>query len=856
MTKNKINSTPSPGIAQFLKIKAEFKDTLLFYRMGDFYELFFDDAEKASELLGITLTSRGNLNGKPISMAGVPFHAAEQYLAKLIKLGESVAICEQIGEVNNKGPVERKVVRVLTPGTVTDDALIDSKDDSSVTAFYSCKNKFAIATINMSNGSFTLQESENMDEIIADLARISPAELLISEDCQQAEVLRQLITNVQTTPVWNYDLDSATRILCQHYKVSDLDGFGCAKYTVAISTAGCVLSYVQSTQLCEIPHLQNIRLENSCQIIQIDSYSRRNLEIEINLSGGKKNTLLSILDTTASSMGSRMLRQFIGKPIRDYQELQHRQLIITAIIETDQQKNIFNLCKQIGDIERILARISLLTAKPRDLAKLRDALILLPNLSKELNVVSATLMKNIINDIGIYPELSQLLINSINDNPPVVIRDGGVIKSGYNKDLDQYRDLQNNAGDHLTAIEKREQEITGIKNLKVGFNRVHGYYIEISRLHSENVPEEYIRKQTLKAVERFITPELKEYESKVLSAKEQALSLEKKLYAEIVTILQQSIKKLLNTSQALAKCDVLNTFAERAQSLNLVCPTLTNATKIEITKGRHLVVESVVKNSFISNDIKLDNDNSMLLITGPNMGGKSTYMRQTALIVLLAHTGCFVPASTAIIGNIDKIFTRIGAADDLASGRSTFMVEMTETANILNNATENSLVLMDEIGRGTSTFDGLSLAYACAEQMAKIKSLTLFATHYFELTTLPDTISNIRNVHLGSAEYGEQIVFLHEVKDGAANESYGLQVASLAGVPKNVINIAKTYMQGLTKLNIQNPAINKPNLPSNYDEPGNCGEIIKNITAVNPDELTAKQALDLIYKIKKLTVNN
>ena len=846
-------SKPTPGIVQYLKIKAAHKNELLFYRMGDFYELFFEDAKKAASLLNITLTARGKLDGEPIAMAGVPFHAADQYLARLLKLGESVAICEQVGDVNAKGPVKRKVVKILTPGTVTEEALVDDQRESIVLAVNFHKTIIGIASINLTNGSFVLSEFKSFTECLTEITRIKPQEILIAQefyDDNSDEISElKLLAKLQLQPPWHFDIATASNDLCQQFKTQDLSGFGCDKVKVAIGAAGCALNYVKSTQLANIPYLNTISLGQSEKHIKIDSASRRNLEIETNLSGGTKNTLLHVLNHCATMMGSRMLRQFLATPLRDYQTIEQRQKTVATILNLDLSSNIHFLLKQIGDIERILARIGLMSARPRDLSRLRDALIIFPQLISILPTSECSHINQLANNIGQYPDFCELLSKAIVENPAKMLRDGNVIKAGFNSELDEIRNLELNAGQFLSQLEAREQQRTGL-NLKVNYNRVHGYYIEISRLHSDKAPDDYIRKQTLKSVERFITPELKEYEVKILSAKEQALTIEKRLYQQILQTLQQSINELLASSKAIAELDVLTCFAERAATLDLVCPELVGFTTIDIVDGRHLVVEEIAQHEFISNDVSLNSETSMLIVTGPNMGGKSTYMRQIALIVILAHTGCFVPATKATIGVIDQIFTRIGASDDLASGRSTFMVEMTETANILNNASEKSLVLLDEIGRGTSTFDGLSLAHATAQTMAKLKSLTLFSTHYFELTSLAEQFSNIKNVHLGATEYGEQIVFLHAVKDGPANQSFGLHVAALAGVPNSVIILAKKYLSQL----VENDTDLKPKysqqIPS-IPQPSLAETILEQLKTLDLDSLTAKEALDFLYQLKQ-----
>ncbi|HHX82235.1 MAG TPA: DNA mismatch repair protein MutS, partial [Pseudomonadaceae bacterium] len=722
-------------IQQFLAVKAEYPNALLFYRMGDFYELFFDDAIKAAELLGITLTARGKSSGVPIAMCGVPYHSAERYLAKLVELGESVAICEQIGDpATSKGPVERKVVRTITPGTLSDEALLPEYRDLLLAALWEHKGRYGLVTLDISAGRFTVLEAESSSAMEAELQRLNPAELLISDDNSlPAAVLQR--KSLRQRPVWEFDLDGARRSLCRHFATDNLDGFGCAGLTLAIQAAGCLLNYARETQHNDLPHCRSLRVENVSDSLILDAVSRRNLEIEFNLGGSGSNTLVAVFDHCSAPMGSRLLRRWFHRPIRDVAQIRWRQEALGSLQEAYRHENLQVLLKQIGDTERILARIGLRSSRPRDLARLRDALALLPDVQTGLQGSAAQSLQDLAARIGTFPQQAALLQAALIENPPVVLREGGVIAAGYDSELDELRNLSSNAGDFLLALEARERERSGQSTLKVGYNRIHGYYIEVSRTQSEAVPADYIRRQTLKNAERFITPELKEFEDKVLSANSKALAREKQLYDSLLELLAADLQRLLESAYALAELDVLCNFAERARALNLQCPELVSEPGIHIHEGRHPVVEQVSEGSFVANDLELGEDNAMLIITGPNMGGKSTYMRQAAIIVLLAHTGCYVPASSARIGPVDRIFTRIGSSDDLAQGRSTFMVEMTEAANILHNATPHSLVLMDEIGRGTSTFDGLSLAWACAIHLAtQVKAMTLFATHYFELT--------------------------------------------------------------------------------------------------------------------------
>ncbi|PIE41605.1 MAG: DNA mismatch repair protein MutS, partial [Gammaproteobacteria bacterium] len=755
---------------QYMRLKAEHPAELMFYRMGDFYELFYEDAKTASQLLDITLTSRGQSGGEPIPMAGIPFHAAESYLARLVKAGMSVAVAEQIGDpATSKGPVERQVVRVVTPGTVSDEALLDEHTDNLLCALVSAQDTYGIAWLDISSGRFHVTEVKGRPALDAELARIKPAELLIAEDSPLYNELQGL-KGLRSRPPWDFDSESAKRALTLQFQTKDLSGFGCDHMALAVSAAGCLLQYAKETQKAALPHICSIQVDAIDDCVVLDAATRKNLELTENLQGDLEHTLAWVMDKTKTAMGSRLLRRWLNRPIRNVKELTNRQSAINALLCDYQYEPVQAVLKKIGDIERILARIALRSARPRDLSRLRDALLTLPDLQASLNLFSHNpVIAQLGQDIGTFDELATLLEKAVIEAPPMVIRDGGVIAEGYDEELDELRSISENAGDYLVQLEEREKERTGIATLKVGYNRVHGYYIEISRAQSDQAPTEYIRRQTLKNAERFITPELKTFEDKALSAKSRALSREKALYEELIETLLTRLVPLQSSFAKVSELDVLANLAERADTLAFTCPQLTNDASIHIINGRHPVVEQVLDKAFVPNDLMLDSNRQMLIITGPNMGGKSTFMRQTALIAVLAHIGSFVPAEEAIIGNLDRIFTRIGSSDDLAGGRSTFMVEMTETANILHNATPRSLVLMDEIGRGTSTFDGLSLAWACASHLAlQLKSLTLFATHYFELTQLPDQIKGIANVHLTAHEEGDSILFLHKVQEGPA----------------------------------------------------------------------------------------
>jgi DNA mismatch repair protein MutS len=844
----------TPMMQQYLKIKAEHPRELVFYRMGDFYELFFDDAKKAAELLDITLTARGKSGGEPIPMCGVPYHAAESYLGRLVRKGQSIAIAEQIGDpATSKGPVDRKVVRIVTPGTVSDEALLEERRDNLLVALHQQDDTFGIACLDISSGRFVVLEAGGEDALRAEIQRLNPVELLVNESLSISQSLESR-PGFRRCPPWEFELETAQRLLNQQFGTKDLQGFGCSELTTALGAAGCLLQYAKETQRTDLPHIRSIRHENRSDSVAIDAATRRNLELDINLNGGEDNTLYSVLGTTRTSMGGRLLRRWLHRPLRDLHELQGRQQSIADLLSDFRFDQIRDELKQIGDMERILARVALRSARPRDLTRLCRSLTAVPSLVAQLRPIENPHLQQLADRLGNFPELTELLDRALVENPPMVIRDGGVIAEGFDTELDELRNISTNAGDFLVQLETRERERTGLTTLKVGYNRVHGYYIEISRAQASEAPVEYTRRQTLKNAERFITPELKEFEDKALSSKSRALAREKGLYDELLETLNKSLLPLQSCAEAVAELDVLATLAERATALDFCQPQLSPEGELHIEGGRHPVVESVLDTPFIANDTRFDEQRRMLVITGPNMGGKSTYMRQTALIVLLAHIGSFVPARSARIPLVDQIFTRIGSSDDLAGGRSTFMVEMTETANILNNATANSLVLMDEIGRGTSTFDGLSLAWACAVRLVEeIRACTLFATHYFELTALPEQYPEAVNVHLDATEHEDHIVFLHAVQEGPANQSYGLQVAKLAGIPPAVIHNARRKLASLeqqvapTKVNGHAPA--QPDLFAAAPEPSPALEALQ---AVEPDELSPRQALELLYKLKSL----
>ncbi len=848
------NASHTPMMQQFMRIKSQYPDTLLFYRMGDFYELFFDDAKKAAHLLDITLTSRGKSAGQPIPMAGLPFHAADNYLARLVKLGESVAICEQIGDpATSKGPVEREVVRIVTPGTITDEALLQGSRENLLVAVSSNDEQFGIASLDIGSGRFLVFEVEGQDALLGELQRLNPAELLVSESLAESGLVDNF-SGLRRQPPWDFDIDTARTSLCEQFSTRDLSGFGCEQLNLALMAAGCLLNYAKETQRTAMPHVRGIHHENRDESVILDAATRRNLEIDTNPSGGQEHTLLAVMDNTATAMGGRLLQRWLNRPLRQLDTLQARQQAILELQADYQHEASADALKNIGDIERILARIALRSARPRDLARLRDSLAILPALHTTLGTSSAPRLTLLSTQIATFPELVSLLNKAVIENPPVVIREGGVIAEGFDSELDELRAISTNAGGYLIALEKREREASGIATLKVGFNRVHGYFIEISKGQADQAPAHYIRRQTLKNAERYITPELKGYEDKALSAKSRALTREKALYENLIDTLNEELAPLQQSASAIAELDVLVNLAERAETLNLSPAQLCEEPGIQFTDGRHLVVEQVLDKPFVANDLEFNAQRQMLIITGPNMGGKSTYMRQAALIVLLAHIGSPVPATAARIGMVDRIFTRIGSSDDLAGGRSTFMVEMTETANILHNATEQSLVLMDEIGRGTSTFDGLSLAWACAIHLAEqVGAFCLFATHYFELTTLADTIDNVANVHLDASEYNDDIVFLHRVQNGPASQSYGIQVARLAGLPSAVIDSARLELQRLENSSKPANTTASPPLQSDLFSAATDTRLFDALSELEPDDLTPRAALDVLYNLKLLS---
>ena len=842
---------------QFFAAKAEHPDELLFFRMGDFYELFYDDARRAARLLDITLTQRGNSAGQPIPMAGVPHHSAEGYLARLVALGESVAICEQIGDpAASKGLVERKVVRVVTPGTVTDEALLNERRDTLLLAVARGKRGFGLAWADLAGGRFLANEVENEDQLEAELARLDPAEVLVPDEEGLPEFLDER-SGLRARPPWLFDADSGRRQLLKFFKLHDLTGFGIEDRPLAIAAAGALLGYVEETQKQQLPHLTSIAVETGDGAIAMNAATRRHLELDTRVDGDTRNTLLGVLDSTVTPMGGRLLRRWLHRPLRDRQVLEQRHHAVQTLIDSGAEADLREGFRALGDLERILSRIALRSARPRDLSTLRDGLAMLPEVRGTLAPLDSPRLQQLADGLGEHAAEAHLLATALVEQPPVLARDGGVFAEGHDAELDELRALSANADQFLVDLEAREREASGIPNLKLGYNRVHGYYIEISKAQSGKAPTHYTRRQTLTNAERYITEELKQFEDKVLSARERALARERLLYEQLLDALNQRLEPLRRCAGALSELDALACFAERAQALDWSRPELTAEPGLSIQRGRHPVVEAVREEPFEPNDLVLHPQRRMLVITGPNMGGKSTYMRQNALIVLLAHIGSFVPANSARIGPVDRILTRIGAGDDLAKGQSTFMVEMAETSYILHHATEHSLVLMDEIGRGTSTYDGLALAEACARHLAAAsRSMTLFATHYFELTALAAPGSGIANVHLDAVEHGESLVFMHAVKDGPANRSFGLQVAALAGLPKTVVADARARLAELEQRGDDTQAAGMR--PEALDSPRQIGLFAPSsavhdaLAALDPDELTPKQALEALYRLKAL----
>lgn len=857
-------STVSPMMQQYLAIKSQHADKLVFYRMGDFYELFLDDAVEAAKLLDITLTTRGQMDGVPIKMAGVPFHAAEQYLARLVKMGKSVAVCEQVGEVGaGKGPVERKVVRIVTPGTLTDAAFLEDKETNRIAAVNIDKKHIAIAWASLQNGEFKTKLT-TADKLADELARLQAAEILLPEGKSLPDGFQANFSNITRLNPWQFAADAGAKLLTEYFGCQDLHGFGLdgKEHEAAVGAAGALLNYIRLTQNLMPQHLDGISLETDSQYIGMDAATRRNLEITQTLSGKKSPTLFSILDGCATHMGSRLLALWLHHPLRSRSHIRARQEAVAAL--ESQYKPLQCRLKSIADIERIAARIAVGNARPRDLAALRDSLFALSEI--ELSAEGSSLLETL---KAVFPEtlpVAETLKAAVMPEPAVWLKDGGVINQGYSAELDELRHIQNHGDEFLLDLEARERERTGLSTLKVEFNRVHGFYIELSKTQAGQAPADYQRRQTLKNAERFITPELKTFEDKVLTAQEQALALEKRLFEALLKEVQTALPQLQKAAKAAAALDVLSTFAAIAAERGFVRPEFADYPVIRIENGRHPVVEQQVRH-FTANHTDLNHKHRLILLTGPNMGGKSTYMRQVALIVLLAHTGSFVPADSARIGPVDQIFTRIGASDDLASNRSTFMVEMSETACILHHATEQSLVLMDEVGRGTSTFDGLAIAHAVAGHLLqKNKSFSFFATHYFELTRLPETCAAAVNMHLSALEQGRDIVFLHQIQPGPAGKSYGIAVAKLAGLPNRALKAAQKYLDELEaqaadaqpQLDIFNLAQegrggSDAGTPADDDAGSRSdGILTETLNRLDPDKLTPLEALSELYRLKEL----
>jgi DNA mismatch repair protein MutS len=839
----------TPVMQQYLGIKAERPELLLFYRMGDFYELFFEDAERAARLLDITLTARGTFAGKPIPMAGVPAHAADNYLARLLRLGVSVAICEQIGDpAEARGPVERKVTRVLTPGTVTEDAHLNERQDNLIACFYSSGNGWGLAWLDMSSARFAAAEYQEKAEFIADIERLAPAEILCAEG-REGEIPLDFQKRGRTLATWRFDPTVAQRRLCAQFGVSDLNGFGCAHSPAIIAAAGSLLAYCEETHGNTLAHISTLVVEHARDAIHMDGATRRNLELTDSLSGHNEQTLLALVDTTRTAMGARLLRRWLGRPLRDHTDLALRHHAVAQLMLVVDLVKLRGCLKQIFDIERISARIALRTARPRDLARLRDALGVVPELRQSLPPSISPRLDILRDRLVDLPDIRQQLKSALVESPPLQLRDGDVIAAGFDPLLDELRESTRDGDTFLIELEQRERTRSGIPGLKVGYNRVHGYYIEISRAHSTRVPEDYTRRQTLKGVERFVTAELKTFESRILNAAEKALSRERELYDTLLLEVGSHAVELQSIATALAELDVLAAFAERAEALQWTAPELTLNEEISITAGRHPVVERFNNEPFVANDLTLCADRKLLLITGPNMGGKSTYMRQTALIAVLAHIGSFVPAKRAVFGPLDAIFSRIGASDNIAGGQSTFMVEMSETANILHQSTTRSLVIIDEIGRGTSTYDGMALAWSVAEHLASVNcAYTLFATHYFELTALAASLATIANIRLDAIEYGEDVVFMHSVSEGPANRSFGIAVARRAGLPAIALARARELLETLEGREQRLVLPPTPQLPL-FRTPH---PLVDAMEKIDPDQLTPRDALDTLYRLRSL----
>ena len=844
----------TPMMQQYLSIKADYKDTLLLYRMGDFYEFFYEDAEIASQLLGITLTSRGKSTDR-IKMAGVPFHSVNQYIQKLIAQSISVAICEQVGDTTKKGPVERKVVRVITPGTLTDESLLDARTENLLVATHKTShNLWSLATIEVSSGRFSARDYPELHQVQSEIERINPAEILVEENSSLKNLSHS--NGLQEIPGWYFNFDRATELLKKQFGVRDLAAFECNRYPGATAVAGALLQYATDVYGKEMPHIDRLEITNPNDYLQIDHYSWRNLEVESTLTGNTKNSLLALLDRCSTSMGARQLRRWLRFPVRERREVERRHRIIEHLLADRRLDKVRTKLMEVGDLERIVSRIATKSAKPVDLVRLKESLQLVPQLIESVAPEECVETTKLCNSIHALPELKEWLSHAIRVEPAATLRDGGVIQHGYDEELDRFIKLREDSGQAIAEMENRERTRTGIKNLKIQYNRVHGYYIEVSRLVADKLPSGYTRCQTLKHNERYFTSELRDFEVQILSAKDKSIAREKFLYEKLIDDIQSFVALIQVTARAISELDVLCNFSYISEVLNLKRPKLVDEPKVSISQGRHLLIESELNAPFVANDTDLSQSDRLLLITGPNMGGKSTYMRQTALIALLAYTGSFVPAADATIGRIDRIFTRIGASDDLSSGNSTFMVEMTEMATILHNATCESLVIVDEIGRGTSTFDGLALAWACAKSLlTDVKALSLFSTHYYEITALADTLAGAKNVHLDAVQYQGDIVFLYTVKHGATNQSYGIQVARLAGIPSKVISTASNKLSELTDSAYQLPSIDMegPYQSSIFELiAAPSSPVLEKLKTIQPDNLSPREALEILYELKQL----
>ncbi len=843
----------TPMMQQYLRIKAAHPQHLLFYRMGDFYELFYEDAATAAQALDITLTRRGASNGDPIPMAGVPWHAMEPYLAKLVKQGFTVAICEQLGDpALAKGPVERGVVRIVTPGTLSDEELLDERRDNLILAItqrsdhHDSSRHFGVATLELASGRFALSEPRSLPELCAELHRLQPAELLLDETLYDLP-LPQLGAR-RLCPSWQFEPQSARDALQRHYNVRNLDGFGLGQVSAGLGAAGALLQYARETQKTALPHLRPPQLERGDDALQLDPATRRNLEISSTLRGDDDHTLLQVLDRTVTAMGTRLLRRWLHRPLCNRAAIEQRLDAVEALLDSTRLSEVRQALKSVGDLERVLARIALGSARPRDLVRVREATGALPDLLAVLKAIPGKGLRELTGGLRAFPDIEALLKRALAEQPSSLVRDGGVIAEGYDSELDELRQLSEGVDGFLARIEAEERAATGIGTLKAGFNRVHGFYLELSRGQAHLAPAHYRRRQTLKNAERFITEALSAQEERVLRGSERALQREKELYEQILATLRNDLPALQACSDALATLDVLQSLAERAGTLNYARPVLQDEPGIAIDRGRHPVVEQFISEPFVANDTRLCSERRSQIITGPNMGGKSTYMRQIALITLLAHVGSFVPADRAEIGLVDRIFTRIGASDDVAGGASTFMVEMNETANILHHASARSLVLLDEIGRGTSTYDGLALAWACLEHIhLNIGALTLFATHYFELTRLPEQLSAMVNLHVSATEHGDSVVFLHAIEPGPASRSYGIHVAQLAGLPLAVVARARAH---LGQLESATPVAHA--VPTSSEAKAAIDPAHALLDALDIDRISPRDALDVLYQLKSL----